>query len=85
MDDMRSTIIEEPVTRPLFKDRPNDRCCWPMWGDHERIENKRCCGALVSMGSKIPYCAEHLQRQTGAKLAVKTGGFFLKAIAKPGA
>jgi hypothetical protein len=77
---------EERAENPLFYRRPNHRCCWPMWGDRTRWEEKRVCGAIVSAGSKIPYCVEHLERSGGTKLAVKTGGFFLAPLkAKHGA
>lgn len=76
---------EERAENPLFFNRRTHQCCWPLWNGIIPLEEKRTCGALVEAGSKIPYCAEHLQRQMGQKLAVKTGGFFLKQLAKHGA
>ncbi|KQT54601.1 hypothetical protein ASG43_03175 [Aureimonas sp. Leaf454] len=57
----------EPEVRvgPLFYDRRPHQCCWPMWGDSRNIDTKRVCGAGVQVGSKVPYCPDHLERQRG--------------------
>lgn len=55
--------VEEQLSHPLFTARRPHQCAWPLWRGDEPLTLKRCCGARVRLGSKIPYCAEHLETQ----------------------
>lgn len=82
----KSAGIEERLERPLFIERRAQECAWPLWGEGVPLEQKRCCGAAVQAGSKVPYCPDHLQRQRGAgAVSEQSAARALLALSKEGA
>jgi hypothetical protein len=64
--------VEAPIPEPIrlvraepvpFLDRRPHQCAWPLWGNNDPLDAKRCCGAQVIPG--ISYCHDHFKLSCG--------------------